>query len=121
MLTYIAGKWTARRRIRRWAEKVNELPNYSICSSWLTCTKPFPPVFLQAVKDHNEVQRASLLILDTLDKSETGGREVEFGLALGDGCIIYIVGPNRNIFHTMATKQFDTWPKLMEHLRVIGG
>jgi len=120
LLTYIAGKWTARRRIRKWAEKVNALPGYHVTSSWLKTKKPYPPVLEQAYKDQDEVLHSSLLILDTLDESNTGGREVEFGLALEGGHIIYLVGPVRNIFHTMATRQFDTWPKLMGHLSPLG-
>lgn len=61
-----------------------------------------------AVKDLAEIRSADVFVLFTDDVSERGGKEVEFGFALGrfQGVLIYIVGPKRNVFHQLCDTQF---------------
>lgn len=61
-----------------------------------------------AIKDLAEIRSADIFVLFTEDVSERGGKEVEFGFALGrfQGCLLFIVGPKRNVFHQLADATF---------------
>jgi hypothetical protein len=71
-----------------------------------------------AIKDLAEINAADLLILDTQDVTPRGGREVELGFALGrfQSKNIYLVGPIRNVFHTLVDRWFDDWDNLLSSL-----
>lgn len=71
----------------------------------------------EAKRDLREVQRADLLILDTIDESNTGGREVEMGSALSMETTIWRVGPVRNIFHELAEREFTDWDEILRELK----
>ena len=64
-----------------------------------------------ALRDLAEIRSADLIIIDTIDETPRGGREVELGFALGrfQGIEIWVVGPMRNVFHRLADGVFDTW------------
>ena len=71
-----------------------------------------------ALRDLAEIRSADLIIVDTFDVTERGGREVEFGFALGrfQGIETWIVGPMRNVFHRLADLVFDDWAQALEFL-----
>ena len=75
-----------------------------------------------AVKDLAEIKSADLFALDTEVPSERGGKEVELGFALGQfqSKLIYIVGPQRNVFHQLADRVFETWEDFIKHMREEG-
>ena len=67
-----------------------------------------------AMKDLAEIKQADLLILDTTEAftpESSGGREVEYGYALGhfQTKLVFIVGPKRSAFHALADRHFETW------------
>ena len=70
------------------------------------------------MKDLTEISMADLLILETLEDSKTGGKEVEFGYALGkfQAKEVWIVGPLRNVFHPLADRFFATWEECLAYL-----
>jgi len=72
-----------------------------------------------ALKDLAEIKSADVLVLDTFVGSERGGKEVEFGFALGQfqSKLVYIVGPIINVFHSLCDRQFDSWPDFIEAMR----
>jgi len=71
-----------------------------------------------AVKDLAEVKACDLLIADTMDVTPRGGREVEFGFALGghQSKHVFIVGPVRNVFHTLADIRFESWDECLNYV-----
>ena len=71
-----------------------------------------------AVKDIAEIKSARLFVLDTLIPSERGGKEVEFGMALGQfqDKLLYIVGPIRNVFHLLCDRHFDSWDEFLNFM-----
>lgn len=71
-----------------------------------------------ALKDITEICAADLLILCTKPKSERGGKEVEFGVALQHfhKKLVWIVGPARNVFHQLADRQFRSWKECLQCL-----
>lgn len=123
MKIYIASFFDTRKRIRPYADTL-WAKGHEIVSTWLNeVSKPemmATEIFRKklAMKDIAEVNDADLVILDTLDITPRGGREVEFGFALGrfQSKIIYRVGPVRNIFHTLCDNSFDNWDELLDKI-----
>ena len=69
----------------------------------------------EAIRDLDDLLKAQLLILDTLDENHRGGREVEWGLALSRMALRrWIVGPSRNVFHVLTQRQFATWEECLK-------
>lgn len=114
---YIAGRYTAKDRLTEMARKVEELaPEWQCNSSWLSAPEADYSESdtdaqrnAWATRDIQELRQAHFLFLDTLDDSSTGGREVEYGMFLArDPKGIIIIGPRRNVFHSMVTR-YDSW------------
>ena len=108
MSIYIAGKYPAQARLRAIRDRFRRL-GYIVTSSWLdekatdeNASEEL--MYANALRDLQEVRRCEVFILDTLDESVTGGREVELGEALSLTKDLILVGPKRNIFHYL----FDT-------------
>ena len=128
MKIYIASFFDTRERLRPYKDRLWK-QGHEVVSSWLDeQAKPGgmdTSTFWKklAIKDIAEVESADCVILDTLDVTPRGGREVEFGYALGghQSKFTYIVGPVRNVFHTLADRQFDDWDALLAYLEAHNG
>ena len=125
MMIYIAGKYTAKERL---LDRRNDLRRlgYTVLSTWMDQPET-DYVFLgnteeerearkhaEAERDIAEVMRADVLVIDTFDESNTGGREVELGMALAVGSVLIRIGPERNIFHAKVDNAFDTWEEALD-------
>jgi len=117
MKIYVASFFETKKRLQEPKNALWEM-GYNITSSWLNEIPkadfiPTKEIFWKklAMKDLAELNAADAIILDTIDVNPRGGREVEFGFALGcwQTKLVCIVGPYRNVFHTLADKQFDSW------------
>lgn len=117
-MIYVAGKFTSQVRLREEAQKLRR-GGFTVSSTWLdetatdyNATEEYKVECAQ--RDVDEVLACNTLILDTIDVSDTGGREVELGLALqGDADWIILVGPRRNVFHYLPEiTHFKTWDEL---------
>jgi len=123
MKVYCAGFFDSQKRIRAEADKL-WAKGHEVVSSWLQeVARPEGMTREEfwkklAIKDLAEINAADLLILDTFDITPRGGREVELGFALGrfQTKSIYLVGPVRNVFHTLVDRQFDNWNSLLDDL-----
>lgn len=111
MKIYIAGKYEARERLRSIRAILQER-GHEVISSWLDETAPKGEVTDEykasvAIRDFREILNADLFILDTLDESNTGGREVELGWALALTLMglhkmkPIRIGPDRNVYHML--------------------
>lgn len=71
-----------------------------------------------AIKDLAEIRAADVMILDTQIVDDRGGREAEWGFALGQHqrMQIFIVGPGRSVFHTLADRRFDSWDECLDFM-----
>jgi len=123
MNVYIAGKYEARARLIEWRGRIIAL-GHTVSSTWLDETanrEDVSPEYEKAaaLRDIEEICNADLFILDEWNVSNSGGREVEFGVAYLRGCDLWIVGPKRNIFHTLADRIFESWPEAVNYLRGI--
>jgi len=120
---YIAAKFARREDMRPMRDMIWGV-GHEVVSTWLDEVKRpdgMDSVTFKkklAIKDLAEVISADLLILDTYNPSETGGKEVEFGIALGrfQTKLMWIVGPKRNVFHELADRVFDTWAQAIDAL-----
>ncbi len=120
MKIYIAARFETRGTLRPFRDQLWEM-GHEVVSTWLDEAKQ-PPTMSQAIfwkklalKDLAEIKSADLLVLSTSIPSERGGKEVEFGFALGQfqSMMVYVVGPLRNVFHYLCDRQFDTWPEFI--------
>lgn len=113
MNIYLASFFDTRERLRPIRDKLQEM-GHTVVSSWIDEQETVIGLTPQqsraaASRDLEEIKACDLLILDTLDENSRGGREVEFGYTLDSMAIAWIVGPTRNIFHSLATHHFTTW------------
>jgi hypothetical protein len=123
MKVYIAGQFESRKRLRPYADKMWDL-GHEVVSSWLNeVQKPehmSHAEFMKklAIKDIAEIQAADLLVLDTIKMSTRGGASTEFGLALHafQAKLVWIVGPQRSVFHYLADKTFKNWAQALSFL-----
>jgi len=133
---YIAGFFDTRVRLRPYRDALNAMGDYRVLSTWLDETKDNNETYTVkgegklllrsrqddltffAIRDVAEVKQSDVFILDTIDETPRGGREVEFGIALTRHIPRYRVGPARNVFHYLVTAHFDTWEELLDFLRL---
>ena len=123
MKLYIASFFDTRQRLRPYAEQLWH-KGHEIVSSWLNETAK--PAHMSkdefwkklAIKDLAEIKQADLLIIDTVDITPRGGREVELGFALAhfQTKSTWLVGPVRNVFHELVDRRFDSWEDVVEAL-----
>src|SRR3990167_2433998 len=125
---YIAGRFHSRFRLRQMREEVRRL-GFACASSWMDEQDGDYPVPRQrslegARRDIAEIALADFFVLDTLDESITGGREVELGLYLSSLLVVgaahikpvVLIGPVRNIFHELAQWRCRDWSDGLEVL-----
>ena len=125
MRIYLASNFKSQERIRKVRDEIKAL-GHTVTSSWLG-EKGGQSFELQphngpryATRDVGEIVTSDLLIIDTKEQSNTGGREVEYGVALALGKLVWVVGKHRNVFHTVARHTFTTWDECYAYLRLVG-
>ena len=112
-------------RIRPWRDAIWNL-GHEVVSTWLDEVARPPSVTQEefyrklAIKDLCEIAAAELVIIDTAEITQRGGRENEFGFALGQHQkkLIWIVGPARSVFHQLADTRFNEWNECIGFLQV---
>lgn len=118
MNIYIAGKFEAQERLKHERNRIHMLGLGKVIGTWLDEESGDPTTSQKldyAERDLVEVSDSDLLILDTADENNRGGREVEYGAALGQGIEVWVVGPKRNVFHELAPHFLD-WDDVLEAL-----
>jgi hypothetical protein len=123
MKIYCAGKFARREELRAQAHKLWSL-GFDIVSSWLNeSTRPewmtHEEFFTKlGRKDLEEISAADILILEAVQPSETGGKECEWGFALGQNHrkLCWLVGTPKNPFHYLADKVFSDWDSCIAFL-----
>ena len=121
MRVYLASNWESQARLVALVSRVDG-GSHEVVSSWLweepgqgfrvlsemQCVE-------KAHRDLGEILTADLVIVDTLEETQSGGREVELGFAVGKHPV-WLVGPCRNIFHQVTTRQFVDWDSCLDAL-----
>lgn len=123
---YLAGFFDTRQRLRLIRDKIKEM-GYEVLSSWLSerpqaeatgdVLDAHEKYRRYAKRDLTEIEACDLIIVDTIDVTKRGGREVEYGYAGALGKKRWIVGPTRNVFHFLCNRHFDTWPEALQALK----
>jgi hypothetical protein len=97
----------------RWIDQHGGDLSESVATSQLN-SEP-EAVVKYAHADIEDLTAADVVISFTsADGGGKGGRHIEFGLALGLGRRLIIVGPRENIFHTLPqVEHYPTWPRMV--------
>jgi len=107
-------------------KKKLEAEHYLITSSWLNEKTNDPTKIttydllpesnqLLAAKDFWEIEESDLVVIDTIDVSDRGGREVEMGYALAKKIQVVLVGPRRNVFHYLVREVYKDWDEFFNN------
>lgn len=123
MKVYIGGSYSGRHRIQREVQFTPWREEVEILSRWFDDQFFLEKAWdgdlggdvgmVMARLDASQIQDADLVIIDSIDKSSTGGSDTEFGIARGLGKRIVHIGPVRNIFFNLADVNYPDW----EHFR----
>lgn len=121
---YIASRFADRKRLRPYADKIWHL-GHEVTSTWLNEVNKMPGMTKEefwrvlAEKDLVELGQADLIIRDVHAISHTGGADVEWGLAISQfqHKLRWLIGPTRNVFHTLAHRRFDSWELCLNALK----
>lgn len=116
MKVYIAASFASRERLRPYADALWKM-GYEVVSSWLDEVSK-PPFMMDdefnkklALKDLCELSSADIVIVDTIQRSSTGGSDTEYGFGMGQfhRKSVWVVGPKRSVFHQLCDRHFNTW------------
>ena len=125
---YIAARVIARHRLKAVRAQIREM-GFDVSSTWLDVAKDYNDpndtierLMSEAARDLKEAGEAHVFIIDTLDESPTGGREVELGyfirrMETDPKLKFWRVGPWRNLFHHQASQMFTDWDEALAFLR----
>lgn len=128
MKIYIGGAFSARKRIANEAKYLIEA-GHIVLSRWFNLDDPLELLpdggvasilaEAKATRDVYDILEADIVIIDSLDKSTTGGYHVELGLALMRSLIgrplrVIHIGPYNNIFQNLAREYYASWEELLE-------
>lgn len=124
MKIYVSGSYAEKQRLREESGSLI-LMGHEVTSSWLQeATKPDQLTEKQwevrlAKKDVAEVFASDCIILDLTNNSTTGGRYVEWGVAVHplSKLLCYTVGPCNGVFNRLADEQFSDWDQLRQALQ----
>ena len=126
MKIYIASKFSSRNRLIPYRDAI-EAMGFEVTSTWML-DDPEPSANFDslgdnleesqsmATRDINQVGNCDIFIICTEDPSDTGGREVELGMAIVTNKTIFRIGPIRNVFHTHPLIIEKTWQELLNNL-----
>lgn len=126
---YIAGSYSGRARVKAEADRLKKY-GVRILSHWFNDDHFIEKAWdgdlggkvaeSMAMGDLYQILDADLFILDTMDKSSTGGSDTELGLALirnlDRNINLVHIGPYRNIFQTLVREHYETWEDFFKHL-----
>lgn len=128
MKVYLASRYSRNEEMRDHADQLEQL-GIHVRARWIKGNHSADHLegearFLAsqkfAIEDYEDVCSADFLILfsDPPRTTTRGGKNVEFGVALGQNKPIFIVGPRENVFHDLPqVTRFDTWEELYEMLK----
>lgn len=125
MKLYVSGTLTLMER-RRVDAAVLEANGHQVTSNWLhepelRVTDPNHETWefrARANEDVEDITRSDAIVLYTDGVSTSGGRDVEWGIALALRKRLFIIGDEYNVFHRRAeAEQFDTTWDLIDRLR----
>ncbi len=121
MRYHLAARYARRVELCRYREQLLSIGD-TVTSRWLDFRKMPSWSCGIAREDCEDLMAADAVIIFTEIPNTvlaTGGRHVEFGLALAQGKRVIIVGPRENVFHYLLpdSQIFATWNKAFATIR----
>lgn len=124
---YIAGSFNGAPRIYEEAEVLEE-KGHTITGVWFQPHDPIEKIWdsnfggrvaeVMALRDFNGIDRADLMIIDTLEESSSGGRNVELGYALAKSKRIILIGEPTTIFYSLVKEVYSCWDEFYEEANI---
>jgi len=115
---YIAASFHGAARIFEEAEVLADL-GHIITGVWFQSFDPLEKMWdgnfggriaeVMALRDFSGIDRAKIVIIDTLEESSSGGRNVELGYALAKDKRIILIGEPTTIFFSLIRESYETW------------
>jgi len=115
---YLAGSFHGAERIYEMAEDLEAL-GHTITGIWFQPHDPIEKMWdgnfggriaeVMALRDLSGIDRCDILIIDTLEPSSSGGRNVELGYALAKNKRIILVGEPTTIFFSLIRESYENW------------
>lgn len=125
---YIASKFHSRYRLRPIKKHLQSL-GFIVLSKWMdpdvnveissdndSLGPNIDASIEEAQRDSEEIKKTDIFIIDTIDESNTGGRDVELGMAIFSDCTCFRIGPIRNVFHAMIPSH-KSWADMICYLQ----
>jgi hypothetical protein len=106
---YLSSRWGRQRELIG-PRKLLQMAGFEVKSSWLD-SKEEGDIGAAAQEDLRELAQCNTIVAfteesmkvgDELPFTNTGGRHVEFGWAVGRGLKLIVVGPRENVFHHLS-------------------
>ncbi len=117
MILYLSASYNRVEEMRQLRRVLDAVPHVYVQSSWLDMDKntPYP---ICAHTDKVDIRTCDVLVAFTEKAGiwTSGGRHVEFGIAWEAGKKLWIVGPEENVFHSIAHERFENADALQKHL-----
>jgi hypothetical protein len=128
---YLAARYSRNAEMRACRDDLAAL-GYEVTSRWIDLHAGRVPVSFgiaelksdpdgcrpYAIADVDDLEAAdAVLSFTSADGGGKGGRHIEFGLALGLGKRLVIIGPCENVFHTLPqVEQYEDWAAFLPSL-----
>ncbi|MCH8184664.1 MAG: hypothetical protein IH862_01015 [Chloroflexi bacterium] len=119
MKVYLTARFARKDEMSSYAEDLKRL-GHAVTSRWLEVefdpgTPLSHPNWSQlAQQDLDDIRRADALVCFTETSGGGSARHVEFGIGLGLGKRVYIVGSAEHLFHTLPQLEvYPDWNALM--------
>ena len=125
MKIYLAASFHRKLEMREIAKEL-ENAGHEVTSQWIWIDEGSNPALdYWAKRDLSDIRAADCLVLFTQEIGSgyyTGGRHVEFGVALERKQRLILVGSRENIFHGLPeVEQCESWHEAFEHITDGGG
>lgn len=122
MHVYIAAKFSHRKILRELIPRLRAI-GIEVTSRWIVEDEqdflylPNEALDLLAQRDIEDIESAEVVILDTTEPlavNAGAGREWEAGLGFAQHGIFWRVGPRRNVFHGLASSEWESWEDFLK-------
>ena len=118
MKIYVAASFNSVTRIQDEVEELEER-GHTITGVWFQGNDPLERIWdgnfggriaeVMSLRDLNGIDRADLMIIDTLDPSSSGGRNVELGYAIAKNKRLVLIGEPTTIFFALVREAYPNW------------
>lgn len=130
---YLAARYSRREELVKYADALRSM-GHTVTSRWLAGNHQINDAGLSeegsaeererfAQEDWADVLAADVLLAFTEPPRSTasrGGRHVEFGIAIGAGIDVAVIGPRENVFHCLGfVPQWGDFDGYLQHLALL--